>query len=289
VILKIEKMDYPSSDIQSLFEQALVYDRKGDSYSAIKLYKRIVRMAPEWPASYFQLGVIYKYRREWKQALHFNKKTVAIVPANKDAWWNLAIAATALKKWRIARNVWAKFGVGSRPLEPVSVRLTYGGQYEILGVQPLDPARGVIVNIPHPASGRRYQDVVLLDGTVSGYHVADRRKYPVFEELGLFKQSAFRTYSCRLHLENPGDLYLLEELCSDAGIGFEIWSNATRVFANTTAGKLPEYHGPESGDQPAKGEVTAAFAAHREKEVFQVLNSWQVISLGTYSDFEFHL
>jgi len=279
-------------DILELYEQARDYDLKGDTYNAVKLYKRIAKMAPEWAPPFVCLGVIYKLRGEWKPALHYTKRAIAIDSTLQSAWWDMGIAATALKKWRLSRNVWSKFGFAKHPagdLPLVAVRLKYGGHFEILWATRLDPARCTIQNIPHPDSERRFRDIVLLDGLVSGYNIIRKKRYPVFDELGLFKRSAFHTFSCVLEAATPSDIQHLEQLCRQADLGFEVWSNASRQQYLQPSQSLPEYYqNPEIiKEQPAATQV--AFAARREKQVVQILKTWETISLKSYTALQCHL
>ena len=280
-------MEVPPN-INALYEDALRYDHQGDTYNAVKLYKKLTKLAPQWAPPFQRLGAIYKYRGEWKPCLHYNKKTVALDSGSQYAWWDLGIAATALKKWRIARNVWSKFG--KAPVQgwqpgPVSIRLEYDGKYEILWADSIDPARCQLRNIPHPASGHRYRDILLFDRIASGYQVVHHKRFPVYPVLGLFKRSSFSTYSCRLHTGEAAAIAALEQLCREANLGFELWSNATRSYAPAPGAGNPEYYGPDLfGELPAEGAVEVAIAAKREKQVLQVLKNWTIISLQTFSD-----
>lgn len=282
-------MELPSSNINVLFEEALQYDQQGDTYNAVKLYKKLTKLAPQWAPPYQRLAAIYKYRMEWKPALHYTKRSLAIDPAYKPGWWDLGIAATALKKWRIARNVWGKFGktptAGWTP-DPVSIRLSYGERYEIMWANSLDPARAAIQNIPHPASDRRFRDVVLYDRVVKGYQVIRNKRFPVYEELGLYKRSPYQTYSCRLETSGNDDVNLLGQLCQDADLGFEVWSNAVQQYNTSGKQRVPEYYGPDPSWEVPEAGVIVAIAARREKHVLQVLRSWNVISLATFSNLE---
>jgi len=284
-------MDVPARHISELFEAALDYENRGDAYNAIKLYKKVAKLAPQWAPPLQRLGMIYKYRLEWKPALYYVKKSLAADPGNRSAWWDLGIAATALRKWRLARNVWNKFGqsptAGWRP-GPLSIRLSYDKQYEILWADSVDPARAIIQNIPHPASGRQFRDVVLYDRVVSGYHVVRNKRFPVHEELGLYKRSGYQTYSCLLETTEPADVYTLENLCREADLGFEIWSNATRQFSPQQGQSVPEYYDPGTLSGDLDTQVHVALAARRKKHILQVLNSWTIISLAQYSDLRQH-
>ena len=284
-------MQAPSSDIKALFDQAMDYDRQGDPYNAIKLYKRLTKLAPDWAPPYVRLGNLYKYRKEWKPALHYCKKTVVLEPGHQLAWRTIGIAATALKKWRMARRVWKKFGFDpqQRPQNPVSVRLQYEGQFEILWARPVDPARALIENIPHPASGRRYHDLVLYDSIIAGYQVTGNRRFPVYDELGLFKPSVFHTFSCLLHTNTPDAIGALERICREAGLGFENWSNAARTRTGIRQNHLPEYYSPDLSPRQESGGTIAAIAAPSQEDVLRALASWKVITLQSYSDLECHL
>ena len=153
----------------------------------------------------------------------------------------------------------------------------------------MDPSRASIQNIPHPASGRRFRDVVLIDRVASGYNVVQKKRFPVYKELGLFKSANYHTYSCILNTCNSRHIQTLEELCLSADLGFELWSNATRHFTPKSGKSVPEYYSPGALPENEGESVLVALAARREKQAVQVLKSWEVISLQTYSNLQNHL
>ncbi len=55
-------MQYPSEDIKAFYEAAVLYEERGDPYHAVKLYKKVIKLAPEWPLAYARLGQFYKNR-----------------------------------------------------------------------------------------------------------------------------------------------------------------------------------------------------------------------------------
>ncbi|MDX1943447.1 MAG: hypothetical protein SFU99_22970 [Saprospiraceae bacterium] len=280
-------------DIAELYQKAEAYHQQGDVYNAVKLCKRIIKSVPEWHLPYALLGNLYKYQRDWKATLHYNKKTVALNASDQTAWWNIGIAATALKKERIKKNVWNKFGLedNNQKLPKLkSIRISFGKQFDILWVRPIDPVRGIIESIPSPASERRFRDVVLIDGAVAGYNVVKQKKYPVYEELGVFKRSHYRTFSCQIYIQQTEDIASLEKLCQEADLGFENWSNLTRVFVPRLEYTLPEYYGKDM--MPLAANLQAlhiAIAAPTLQEAEMVLRSWQVISLGYFGYLSTHL
>lgn len=271
-----------------LFTEARTYEAAGDNYLAIKLYKKIIRQYPDWPAPYERLSNIYKLRAEWKPTLHFSKKALALDSGLADTWWNLGIAATALRKKGIAKSVWSKFGIEQISPHPICIQLRYGRQYEILWIRPIDPARGTIISVPQPIADRRFGDIVLHDREVAGYNIIRQRRIPVYDELDIYKRSAFRTFSCVLHCWEEEYIQSLEKLCADAGLGFEVWSNSVQQLVPSSPTGAAEYFGRDLFPQsPAKGCVVA-LAAQEEAEVRTVLQQWSVISLQQYSDLRSH-
>ncbi len=280
-------MQEPSPELRVLYEEARRYEAARDHYNAVKLYKRIAKEARNWAAPHIRLGDIYKYRQEWKPALYYNKKAVSLDAGNQSAWWNVGIAATALKKGRLARNVWAKFGFSTDEpsLKPASVRLFYRGKFEILCVSCLGPARGIIRSVPSPESGRRYGDIVLMDGVVQGFHSSDAHRLSVYEELGLLRHSHYRTFSCVLQSAGKKDVEILEQLCREDNLGFEVWDNASRTLSSQYFGAAPEYYVHHFEPQ---SELLVAVAAPDQEAAQRVLDAWKVISLKTYTDFRRH-
>ena len=272
-------------EYDKLLEEAQRYERGGDTYTAIKLYRRLIKMRPEGVVPYRRLGQIYKHRREWKPTFHYCKRSVALDATDRTSWWNLGIAATGLKKYRMARSVWAKFGHNDRAgaRHPLGLQIRHQGQYEILWMKPLDPCRGEIISIPHPGSGLHYKQVMLYDREPVGHHVINRRRIAIQAELGSHRLSPFQTFSCLLHTGSEAAIQQLDKMCQKAGVGFEVWSNALRAFTPEHRRAFPEYYADllpkENRDQ-----CLVALAATHEAEVLHLLDAWQLVSLASYSD-----
>ncbi|MEM6698647.1 MAG: hypothetical protein AAF599_09650, partial [Bacteroidota bacterium] len=58
------------SKAQQLLRAAHQYEQLGDVYHATKLYKAVIKIAPENGFPYQQLSKIYRQRREWKPTLY---------------------------------------------------------------------------------------------------------------------------------------------------------------------------------------------------------------------------
>ena len=277
----------PNGHIQHLFQDARQYEAAEDYYNAVKLYKRIVKDASDWAAPFLRLGHIYKYRQEWKPALYYNKRAIALQVDNRQAWWDVGIAATALKKRKLARRVWSKFGYTKRAerWQPASVQLSYSGQLEVMWVQRVGPCLGHIRSIPQPASGRRYGDLVLVDNILCGHHNSGAYRLPIYKELGLLKGSHYRSFSCLLIDPAERDIQLLQKLCYDRKMGFEVWGNAAEALSFRPRGGQPEYYAFNLKDER---ELLVSIAALHEEDALQALSDWEVISLKAFAEFRAH-
>lgn len=282
-------MEGPTEESRQLMNQANEYASGGDDYNAIKLCKRAIRLSPGWLPPYECLCRIYKRRREWKAVLHYNKKIVAIDPARPGNWWDVGLGAAATGRFRLARSVWSKFGQGdikSFQRKPVIVQLIHSGLYELVLARPLDPVRVVLESIPHPKSDRTFRDVLLIGHEEVGTTIVGNRRLSVYPELDLLKRSHFQTWSCILEQVDQSDIHLMEDLCRDAIVGMEVWSNANR--AKVIEGKH-EYYASNGGHNAGDGEVVLALAARREQHIRNVLSSWKVIALKSWRNLERHV
>lgn len=277
-------MDLPPNHL-ALFEEARRYDERGDPYTATKLYKKIIRLVPDFVPAYECLGRLYHKRCEWKPAFHYWKKALALDADLREAWWKLGLAAVGLKKMRIAQSVWGKFGLEhATQKHPVGLRITHPDGYEILWMQALDPARGRIISIPHPGSGLRYRETMLYDRRAQrGTHVVAGRRIPIYEAISSLKSSPYATFSCLLHTADEKAIRQLEQLCYDAAIGFEVWSNANQAMLLERTQAFPEYY-QDILPRPAGDTTVVALAALHPAEIERLLNNWQIISLQQYSD-----
>lgn len=281
-----------TDDIEQLFLLAWEYDRHGDVYNAVKLYKRVIKLAPDWSAPFSFLSLIYKNRNEWKSALHYSLKAIEHNPFDETAWQNVGIAATALKKWKMARGAWNQLGFAFQETDKAihqnlgmtPVRLHPLSKPEIIWAKRIDPVRATIESIPQPSSGRNFKDLILLDSRTSGYHLNGKSKMDVFDELEVIRPSLFKTYTLLLHTSSLGDVRKLERLCQEANLGFDNWSKATRIFLKPSANQLPEYFNEDIVQNFERETFLIALAAKADKPVLAVLKSWKIISLKDYSD-----
>lgn len=274
---------------EHLLLQALAYDRAGDVYNAVKLYKRVIRMAPDWSAPFSFLSLIYKQRNEWQPSLHYSQKAVENNPFDEAAWRNLGIAATALKRWELAKKAWHQLGFKisknkKKPAlnpSPIIVRLNPNTKPEVVLAKRIDPARARIQSVPQPSSKHGFQDLILFDNKPNGYHYVGGKKFPVFDALEMIRPSVYFTFAVELLTDSMKDVLTLEKLCQEANLGFDNWSNAYRMTKNA------KENGGESYDISAfpsteKEQFLVAIGAEKDSEVVEILEAWQVISLKNF-------
>src|SRR3984893_112420 len=107
-----------------LHEAGMELSDAGDEDGAIQQYLKALLVDPDRPSTLYNLGLIYKYRREWQTSFGYNQRARELRPDDEATLWNLAIAATALQDWRTARNVWQTLKILPGPGEgPINENL----------------------------------------------------------------------------------------------------------------------------------------------------------------------
>jgi len=176
-------------------EEANAADAAGRSDDAERLWRQAVSVDPTFSAAWFNLGLLYKRRRNWRECFLASREAVRADARNEGAWWNLGIAATALRRWTAAREAWAFHKIpmpkGDGPPDahfgsaPVRLKPEAGAE-EVWGEQ-VDAARIRLTGVPSPDSGYRFGDIVLRDGVPLGERERDGARAPLFEVLELWQ------------------------------------------------------------------------------------------------------
>lgn len=281
---------------EQLYRLVVEYDRRGDVYNAVKLCKRLARLAPDWSVPFAFLSRTYRSRMEWKPTFHYCLKAVEHNNFDENLWETLGIAATALGEWETARYAWNQLGFHFKPsaealhldLGLVPVRLNPTTQPEIVAARRIDPVRARIESIPQPSSGRRYKDLILVENKQNpiGNFYLQNKKLPIHNELQLLKSSNWFTYSVLLHTSSQADVDTLANLCLSANLGFDNWSNATRFFQPNIHRSVAEYFDQAIFGKQEREVFLIAMAAKQLREVEAVLESWRVITLQEFGGVE---
>jgi hypothetical protein len=199
-----------------------------------------VKLDPTVREAWFDLGLICKWERRWEEAFDCNQRAAELEgpSPNEPAWWNLGIAATALHRWDVARRAWQTYGValpeGVGPIEAnfglAPVRPNPDGDAEVVWGQRVDPARVRLTNIPFPASGHQWADIVLHDGAPNGYRELDGRQVAVFDELERWEPSEVPTVQASVDASDPAAVDALVQAVSQAGYAAEDWTRNVRML-----------------------------------------------------------
>lgn len=279
---------------EQLLREAEAFHRKGDVYTAVKLFKKVIRLAPDWVEPYLKLSVLYKDRADWKTCLHYTHMSLQFDPESIQAWTNLGLAYTAQKKWKAARQAWNQLGYGFREtdrstdfdLGTVALCLNPRTQPEVVWARQLDPARAVVLSIPQPGTGHRYLDTILFDPSAPGAQVLGARKRPAYNELQILRSSPFKTFTVELLDVTEGQIDTLARLCGDEGVGFDNWSAATHLFLPPGNREQPEFHLHPFPKEAGPRLATVALAAKTQRPLQQILKNWEIISLCPYRNLQ---
>ena len=205
--------------------------------AAVAKFEEAIELVPEKSESHYNLGLMYKYAGAWKKSLECNQRAVQFFPEDEAANWNLAIAATALREWSIARETWLRVGIkipeGDGPIEAnfgsTPVRLNPDGDGEVVWGRRICPVRVRVSNIPFPESDYRYGDIVLHDGAGTGEREWEGHTYPVFNVLELFERSEFVTHVVEIRGATDEGMSELAEIVAKVG-ACEDWSRSVRYL-----------------------------------------------------------
>jgi tetratricopeptide (TPR) repeat protein len=82
---------FKTAQARADYQKAMEYGDKGLWPAAILELNRAWQLEPENPEVLTELGIAYAERKEWKQALTFLRKAVALAPGSVRAHYNLAL------------------------------------------------------------------------------------------------------------------------------------------------------------------------------------------------------
>jgi hypothetical protein len=212
---------------------------------AERAYRAATRAAPDWSAPWFNLGLVYKRMRRWEDSAQCSRRAAELDPEDGGAWWNLGIAATALERWNDARTAWAACGIpvpqGEGPLQmrfgPVPVRLA--ANQEVVWCDRIDPARGIIENVPFAESGRHRGDVLLHDGEADGFRLRDGRQIPVFNEIERLWGSGESTFRAVVLAAAPEEVEAMQQMADERGMAVEDWTGSVRILCEACSHGTP--------------------------------------------------
>lgn len=210
---------------------------RGDFDGAIKAFERYVVVDDKNPSAWFNLGLAYKFQRDWPNSVRCNRRAAELDPTSKEAHWNLGVAATAIRDWATARAAWR--GIGQDPpsgngppefsgLGITPIRLDPSG--ETVWGDRVDPCRARIESVPLPESGHRWGDIVLHDVVPNGQREVGERTWSVFDELIRMDPSDAPTFESHVTVPTDADNTALNDLFTDLDVGAEDWTGSLQIL-----------------------------------------------------------
>jgi len=268
----------------SLWNHACEYDRYGDMYQAIKLYRRLIRAHPRWIPPFLRLIFLYSDRLEWKQVFAFCKRVVSLDVTRKEIWWLMGISAELTGKTITARRIWTKFNVPiqRKNTDLVCLRTMDTGILEIFWGQRLGPANARIISIPRHRSSYTYQDIVYFQVASKEHQVVQFKKYTIHDILFRKEASGLRTFSCKVKPVSREVLDDLIQIGTNVGVGVECWSKGS------SAGDAPMRKSQEPPSSPADHQLWIGLSGKDQAQVLGVLSAWEMIHALSYTDFRDH-
>lgn len=263
---------------------------EGRIAEALKEYQRAQRLAPEWSAPEYNLGLHYKYTGDWQRSLQHNLNARQLAPGDVDVCWNLGIAATALRKWDVARGAWRDAGIpvpeGDGPVEyacgTTPIRLNPDADAEVVWAERIDPARAILRSIPLPESGFHFGDLVLHDGAAVGRRMLNGRDVPVFNCLELLEPSQFATWILVLEIVDEAGTASIErliELANERDLSAENWTTSIQAICKACSEGLPHTEHDETSLDP-KRPHRIGIAAPNVEEANRLIDDWKLQATG---------
>jgi hypothetical protein len=176
---------------------------------------------------------------------------------------------------------WKEFGIaipeGEGPIDmggmATPIRLNPRGDAEVVWTLRIDPARARVRSIPLPASGHRYDDLLLHDGAPNGYRKLKGQEVPVFDELTLLERSEYETWTVEVVAPAEDDVDELVERLRAIGAPAEDWTRTVRNLCEKCSTGMPHaHHGDELA--PAWVQRRRVAIAVSGKDIGSVVATW---------------
>lgn len=214
-----------------------------DRTTARALLLEATSLHPGFHEAWFDLALVHKWSGSWADAIECNLRVVDLLGERTDepVWWNLGIAATALRRWDVAKRAWRACGLPVPESDGelngdygyAAVRINPQSHPELVWGRRIDPARIQIESIPLPESGHRWGDVVLHDGEPVATREVDGMKRLVFNELERWEASTTPTVRAVVTGAAPDKIESFLVAIEEAGYACEDWTTNTTTSCPT--------------------------------------------------------
>jgi tetratricopeptide (TPR) repeat protein len=96
----------PEAEVLNLL--AGIAYQKGDNDLSIKRLKKLISRSPRYVAAHMNLGLMYLQHQEYSMAAVYFRRTIDILPDNRDGMLHLGIALSGQGKYGLAMEAYAK-------------------------------------------------------------------------------------------------------------------------------------------------------------------------------------
>lgn len=275
-----------------------------------RLTVELLRRYPDHNGSWYERGLLAKWRKDWPAALEHNRRALDLLAPDQregepDAW-NLGIAATALRDWATARDAWTAFGIrlpesadAGTPIEAdfgvAPVRLNADPRFvgqtlpvidgdtwrtEVVWGRRLCPARIRIESVPSRDSGHRCGDIVLHDGDPVGTRMLGDHEVSVFNEILLWERSPVPTWTVEVMAPDQASIEDLLARFDDADCTAEDWTSNLQILCKACSEGSPGHDHDHA--TPITGPRTVALSARRDQAT-ALLEAWTAAAPGRTS------
>jgi tetratricopeptide (TPR) repeat protein len=222
-----------SSRANELNEQGLLDREAGRLDEALICFSQASQEDPTDSASFANAGLIYKAKSDWRDMLHCfqeaSKRAIGIDEwKQKSIWWNLGIAATAMRDWATARTAWKALGF---PIEPGSAppHMSLGrallvapyaaGRFE---AERIDPCRSRIKTVAPPPAAVAFHDIVVQDAEPLERVQTEGGVVSVFRVLEILERGQRVPFRATIAYRSERDLEAFEAFLAAVGAGSNV-------------------------------------------------------------------
>jgi tetratricopeptide (TPR) repeat protein len=262
-----------------------------DYAKAIACFEKAIVAEPDWSVPHYNLGLAHKFEKRWPECLAANYRAYQLNPEDPASTWNLGISAAAVSDWDKAAEAYRAIGLTvPDDVEPpwdfrmglIPIRVCPDEHPEVVWCHRLDPVRARIANIPLPACGRRYGDIILNDGAPNGYRELNGKEVPVFDELEVLQESSFHTFQLEVPHGDEDSLKNLMTLFEEYRVPAENWTHSLRYLCRACSEGRPHEQHDEELRAETPPEIRLGLAARDQAEISKVLERWSgnVLSLA---------
>ncbi len=86
-----------SAEARRLLDEAMKLDDLGKYEEAIATYKKVIELAPNWEAPYYDMGISYDNKKDYQTSRKLYEKAVELAPNYGTAWERLGTVCHDLK------------------------------------------------------------------------------------------------------------------------------------------------------------------------------------------------